>query len=55
MKNGQRPTKLIAFTKPFTNKLKDATFSKGNAVMFMRKDVFDHIVEANKKDVTNEG
>lgn len=48
-------TKLVAFAKPFTNKLKDADFSKGNAVMFMRKDVFDHIVEANKKDVTNEG
>lgn len=55
MKNGQKKTKLVAFAKPFTNKLKDADFSKGNAVIFMRKDVFGHIVEANKKDVTNEG
>jgi hypothetical protein len=49
MTNGQKQTKLIAFTKPFTNKLKDAASIKGNAVMFMRKDVYDHIVDANKK------
>lgn len=48
MKNGQRRTKLVAFTKSFTNKLKDAAFIKGNAVMFMRKDVYDHIVNVNK-------
>ena len=48
MKNGQRRTKLIAFTKPFTNKLKDAASIKGNAVMFMRKDVYDHLVDVNK-------
>lgn len=48
MKNGQKPTRLVAFAKPFTNKLKDATFIKGNAVMFIRKDVYDHIVDINK-------
>lgn len=48
MTNGQKRTKLVAFTKPFTNKLKDAAFTKGNTVMFMRKDVYDHIVDINK-------
>ena len=48
MKNGQKPTRLVAFTKPFTNKLKDTAFIKGDAVMFMRKDVYDHIVDVNK-------
>lgn len=48
MKNGQKRTKLIAFTKPFTNKLKDTAFIKGKAMMFMRKDIYDHIVDPNK-------
>lgn len=48
MINGQKRTKLVAFTKPFTNKLKDTAFIKGDAVMFMRKDVYDHIVDLNK-------
>jgi len=48
MTNGQKRTKLVAFTKPFTNKLKDAAFIKGNATMYMRKDVYDHIVDPNK-------
>jgi hypothetical protein len=48
MKNGQKPTRLVPFAKPFTNKLKDAASIKGNAVMFMRKDVYDHIVGVNK-------
>ena len=48
MTNGQKWTKLIAFAKPFTNKLKDAAFIKGNATMYMRKDVYDHIVDINK-------
>ena len=48
MRNGQKRTKLVAFTKPFTNKLKDASLIKGDAVMFMRKDVYDHIVDVNK-------
>jgi len=48
MKNGQKRTKLVAFTKPFTNKLKDAALIKGNAEMFMRKDIYDRIVKSNK-------
>lgn len=48
MRNGKKRTKLVAFAKPFTNKLKDATSIKGNAVMFIRKDVYDHIVDINK-------
>lgn len=48
MKSGQKRTRLVAFAKPFTNKLKDATSIKGNAVMFIRKDVYDHIVDINK-------
>lgn len=48
MRNGQKRIRLVAFAKPFTNKLKDATSIKGNAKMFMRKDVYDHIVDLNK-------
>lgn len=48
MTNGQKQTKLVAFTKPFTNKLKDATLIKGKGVMFMHKDIYDRITKSNK-------
>lgn len=48
MRNGQKPTRLVAFAKPFTNKLKDAASIKGNAVMFMHKDIYDRIAKGNK-------
>lgn len=57
MKKGQ-PIKPTGFAKTFAKKLHDAASSKGNAEMFMRKDVYDHLVDANKKGtstVTSEG
>lgn len=48
----------MGFAKTFAEKLHDAASSKGNAEMFMRKDVYDHVVDANKKvtsTVTSEG
>jgi hypothetical protein len=39
----------MGFAKTFAKKLHDATSSKGNTEMFMRKDVYDHLVDANKK------
>ena len=48
----------MGFAKAFAKKLHNATSSKGNADMFMRKDVYDHLVDANKKvafTVTSEG
>ena len=50
MKSGQKPTRLVAFAKPFTNRLKDATSIKGNAVMFMRKDIYEKVINWHEDD-----
>lgn len=39
----------MGFAKSFAKKLHDAASSKGNAEMFIRKNVYDHLVDANKK------